>query len=425
MAASPPPFFFDRSTPTGALPPFVMTAPPAMAAPAPALGAPLAARGRVVVVSALALLLVGVGLWLAGHFLIGVRAALLLIVQAALLAAALSLAPTVSHRLTRGRGRVLRVAVESALFLCALVLFYVWVWGRAPLGAWVAYAVGLVLLIEVGSNLIDWNKENNIRRLARNELFRGLRLDVASLEAMFRREQWLYAAVPLGLVAGAVAGAARAWEPRETVLFCLQLTLWLASLVLLYFLAAAFIRLADPLYSPAPHDAQPAPPAPPRKKKKRRASGRVQARHTGGSAEDEGRASLDLACMISDLRKIYFYDALHNVVLLVVFVAVALRLRDVEIDERLLTGVLVALTFVLTHLPYVIGQSKLYEKILEPYDGIRRAEIGAALKEHAPMFPKWESLAILVTSSPAGMIIYFFFEESIHHALTVSSAAGR
>ncbi|MDQ3907681.1 MAG: hypothetical protein M3268_04985 [Acidobacteriota bacterium] len=387
------------------------------------MGAPVAARGRIVVVSALALLLVVAGLWLAGHFLIGVRAQLLLIVQVTLLAAALTLAPTISYRLTRGRGRVLRVAFESALFVGALALFYFWVWGKRPGAALIAYAVGLVLLIEIGSHLIEWNKGDNIRRLSRSDLFRNLRLDVESLEAMFRREQWLYAAVPLGLVAGAAVGALRAWEPRETVLFCLQLSLWLASLVLLYFLAVAFARLADPLYSPAPPEARPAPPAPP-KKQKRRGRGRVQARGAGGSNEERERASLDLACMISDLRKIYFYDAMHNVVLLVVFAAVALRSRDVEIDERLLTGVLVALTFLLTHLPYVIGQSKLYEKILEPYDGLKRAEIGATLKEHAPMFPKWEALAILVTSSPAGMIVYFFFEESIHHALTVSSASG-
>ena len=403
---------------SGSPPPFTVVV--ACAAPMPhAVPPPRFSRKKWIAIASLGLaLLIALSvIWLAVGSSPLWRGRLLFAGQMALLTVVLCLTPTPAYYLTRRWGRVARVILETSLFTAIFTLFYAWLWRWEGLGEWLRYAVILVLLIEVGSHLVEWHKMKTIERLSRSNLFVNLRPDAETLERMFRHELATYVPVPCGLVIGTVWGLARGWSPQATVSFSLQIVLWLTSLVILYFLITGFVRMSDSLFKnsdlPSTQVASPPKAKRPRGGKKFRLSASAKA----GAGEGQQRRVLDLACMIGDLRKVYLFDSAHNVVLLVAFTAVALKLQGIGIDERMLLLLLLLFSFGLNHLPYIIGQSRLHEKVLEPYHGVERAEINAKLKEHAPFFPRWEFLAVLLTSSPAGGVVYFLLEHSVHDVL--------
>jgi hypothetical protein len=394
-------------------------APAAFAAPAMRVAPPLLSWRKWTAVAALGLMVLAAlsGVWLAARPSSPWRGRLLFAGQMALLTAALCLTPTLAYHLTKRWRRAARVVLETWLFTSVFVLFYLWLWGDEGLGEWLRYAVGLLLLIEVGSNLVERHKLKTIERLRGSKLFVNLRPDAETLERMFRHELAIYVPVPCGLVIGTVWGLARGWPPQATVSFSVQIVLWLTSLVILYFLVKGFARMSDSLFKDS--DLPPTQVVTPPKAKRLRGGKkfRLSASVKASTREGRRRKVLDLAVTIADLRKVYLYDSAHNVALLIAFTAVALKLQGVGIDEKTLLLLLLLFSFGLNHLPYIIGQSRLHEKVLEPYYGVERAEINAKLKEHAPYFPRWEFLAVLLTSSPAGGVVYFLLEHSVHDVL--------
>jgi hypothetical protein len=355
--------------------------------------------------------------WLAAAASSPQRDKLLFAGQMVLLTAALCLTPTLAFYLTRRWGRAARVILETSLFIAIFALFYVWLWSREGLGEWLRYVVLLVLLIEVGSHLVEWHKLKTMERLSRSNLFINLRPDAETLERMFRHELAIYFPVPCGLLIGTAWGLARGWPTQTTVSISVQIVLWLTALVILYFLVIGFVRMSDSLFKNSDLVPTQVVTPPKAKRQKGHKKFRLSASVKAGTREGQRRKVLDLAVMVADLRKVYLFDSAHNVVLLVAFTAVALKLRGVGIDEKALLLLLLLFSFGLNHLPYIIGQSRLHEKVLEPYHGVERAEMNAKLKEHTPFFPRWEFLAVLLTSSPAGGVVYFLLEHSVHDVL--------
>jgi len=378
-------------------PPPVACPPPPGTVPAPAL--------KLLALAVALLILVALGLAIAGMFLRwhGV----LFAAQMLSLTASVCLTPTVSYYLTRRWGRLTRAILEILLFNVIVVSFYLWLWGNEGLNHWIVYPVTLILIVEAGGHLVEWNKERTLKRLSESKLFTNIQSETKALERMFQYEKLLYVPLPLGLIAGTIWGFVKDLGPTETIHLCVQLILWGASATLLIFLAISFVRMADPLLD----DRQlPAPEGTSAK------GGRKKFRlKASGTTRQGTRRVLDLAMMVVDLRKVYLFDSSHSVILLVACAAIALG-WGAE-NKILLVIVFVMATFVFNHLPYIIGQSRLHEEVLKPYEGLQRAEINAKLKEHAPYFPKWEFLAVMLTSSPAGGAVYFLLEHTVSRAL--------
>jgi hypothetical protein len=343
--------------------PVVLRGPPALPVAVPAI----------IPVRWAALVLLGIGLLLGGLlYVIPVvgqwrsKAEFILAGQMTLVTVVVCLTPTAAHLFTKQHGRVARVIVETLLLVSLFLSFAWWLFGTAILGIGIAYAIVLILLLEIGSHLVERYKVVILRRLSHHAPFRSLRDDAEVINRMFLREQALYISVPLGLIAGTIVGLGRRQTPQTIVVLCLQLVLLLASVVLFSFLLYTFARMSDPLF------------------------------------KTSHKYDLDLACMVSDLRKVYLYDAMHNVILLVAFVAIVVRLWGISIDAKWLIAGLIGLSLVFNQLPYLIGQARLHEKVLERYEGLKRAEIDEKLKKHAPLFPTFDFLAALFITGTGG-----------------------
>ncbi len=110
---------------------------------------------------------------------------------------------------------------------------------------------------------------------------------------------------------------------------------------------------------------------------------------------------------VSSLRTIYKYDALHNTILGVVLVATVLNIQGIAINFLWLILIILACAFLLSELPYAIGQHLLHERMLERYTGTEHADMKKKLDEYAPLFPPWAFLAALTTAATIGGFLFF------------------
>lgn len=401
-------------------PPLPMAPPPPTMAPPP----PLAAPPPIVLRRwwLYALLLVGV-LASASLLLFWWRssAGLLLASQMTLLTVTVCFTPTIAHHLTKRRGRVARVILETLLFAALLLGFGFWLLGNAAFGVWIVYATVLILLLEVGSHFVEYYKVITLKRLVKSVSFRNMQGDTETFEKMFRSELTLYISVPIGLVVGTAIGLVRNQTPETILALCLQIVLLLASLVLLFFLVYAFARMKDPLFRTSQVSS---PKITDEWMKERKGFiskiGKVLrflVPLSKPETVDQAQKDLDLACMVADLRKVYLYDAVHNVVLLVAFAAAVIGLWGIPIDVKWLLASLVGLSLLFNQLPYVLGQSALHEKVLERYEGTKRADISEKLKKYSPLFPISDFLAALFTTGTAGGVLYVLLDNFVKEAL--------
>jgi hypothetical protein len=120
---------------------------------------------------------------------------------------------------------------------------------------------------------------------------------------------------------------------------------------------------------------------------------------------------------VSELRKIYKYDMLHNAILLVALASAAVSIWGVTIDVRWLIGLLLTATLLFSEVPYAIGQYLLHQKVLERYTGSTHAEMSKKLQEYVPLFPPLPILAALMTAGTIGGFLFFLLNLFVQGAL--------
>lgn len=378
---------------------------PVAAAP-PAIAGIILLTGVLILAGALLLLPVVLG---------GAR--LLFTAQMALFTVGVCFTPTIANSVTRRRGRLARIIVETTLFMALLGVFSLWFFGTAGgFGVWLVYALGLTLVLETGSHLIERHIVVTVNRVARTVSFWNLLGDAESVQKMFRGELVLYVSVPIGLMAGTVAGLLENWTIQATIVFCVELVLSLASVVMLVFLIIAFARMSNPLFKESQGVSEPS----------RESKGilgklgrvlRFLVPPPQANNEDQETQDLSVAYMITDLRKIYLYDSVHNVILLIAFASIIAGLLGIAADVKWVIIGFLGFGLVFGQLPYIIGQSLLHEKVLDRYEGVKRADMAEKLKKNAPLFPTLDFFAALFATGTGGGFVYFLLDQFVKNTL--------
>ncbi len=343
---------------------------------------------------------------------------LVFVSQMMFLIAAICLIPFISHQLTKRWGVMAYIFVESLLFIVLILGFNLWVFGTSNVGMWIGYVIVFILLLEIGASIVEWYKNITLKRFVRSNSQDNLQMYAKTFEKMFHNELILYISVPLGLLIGAIIGLIRNWSSKVTILLCLQLVFLLAAFLLLYFLVAAFQRMSNPMFETS-----------------QESSTEVIEEDSGSffyqfrkvikvfipsqetSVGDHEQTDIDIAYMISDLRKMYLYNAVHNVILLIVFIAFALNLSGFIVKTKWLLSGLIGSSLIFNQLPYMIGQLRLHDRVLERFEGVKRSEIAEKLKKYAPFFPKVDFLSALFTAGTAGGVLYFLLDQFVKNTL--------
>jgi hypothetical protein len=342
--------------------------PPTMAAPPPLLSK-----------RTIAILVVVVLLLSCGVYLLRDRPGFLFSIKMILLSVSLSVTPTVVHRLAERR--TLRVLLESVFFMVLIVAFSLWLFGLSAIGRWISYAAGLILLLEIGSNLVERYKDATVKRLTHGTASESTKDLARSIEAMFRRYLVFYVSVPAGLILGTIIELIRHDTPRATLAYSVFSILIFASIVLLISLLSTLGRITAPFLKTTPFKKT--------------------------APKDE---ILNASILVTDLRKIYLYNGTHDSVLLVAFAALIASHWGLVIPAKWLLGIMLATVLLLNQLPYVIGQYLLYGRVLEPFEGLERGRIEEDLKKYTPFFPTMDFITAILGTGTAGGLLLFLFD---------------
>lgn len=305
--------------------------------------------------------------------------------QVVIFLVAICLTPTLADYLTERCSRAIRVLVETIIFIFLILGFNIWIFGISIFGIWIFPTILLILILEIGSNIVEHIKIVTLNNLANEITFEQVKNQAEALENMFLIGLSIYIPVPLSLIIGTM----KVWffnqTPKENILFSAKLFLLLFSLFILFFLCMAFVRMSDTLF----HDSDVSSPKLNKEKKDfigmivKLVRVIVPPKFKRNSEEE----AIELACTVSDLRKIYLYDAIHNSTLLIASTTVLFWLLGIKFNQIWVIGSLISTISFFNLLPYAIGQTALHNKILEQYQGIKRIKLLEKLRKYSPRFP--------------------------------------
>lgn len=343
--------------------------------------------------------------------------------QMVILTVTICLIPTVAHFLTKKQNRVVRLVVETFLFLASILGFSIWLFGTSILGFWIISTTIFILLLEIGSHIVDHIKITTLNCLADEVTFESLKNQAKDIEEIFRIGTNIYLPVPLSLIIGTMAGWLYNQTPKETILLCAKLVILLVSLFLLIFLFIGFLRMSDTLF----HESNVSSC---KLEKERKGIFRIIVKlYTlivpQQFRQNPEKEAIELACTVSYLRKIYLYDTIHNSTLLTVLVTVFIQLLGININllainidlKWLIISLFIALLFFNISC-YFIGQIRLHKKIMKRYNykGIKRIELLKKLREYSPRFPLL-SLQSASSSNSSVNLCNFLFNRDRNNTL--------
>lgn len=371
------------------------------------------------------LMTAAVGLLLLNYIAPNISQKLSFPVKTLLFTLAICITPTIAKKIAQEKNRLIHVVSETFVFTVILLFFSLWIFGFSAFGTWILYATLSILVIEIGGNFIAWHEEKTYNRLARSALFTHARASFKSFREMFREELALYIPVPVGMCLGLFFGLFRNQEPIKILTYCLQLILILSSCVLFLFLVKAALRMSQPLFRTATENSTRLVKQKwPNEENKPISSLRdlseaftIVSPPPDSNSEEQLNQEIELALMSRDLRRIYLYDAIHNITLLIAFVVFFLDLSNFLVNQKILVIGLLFTVFVLIHLPYAIGQSMLRSEIADRYNGIRREEVLDTVGKYISLFPKADFLAAIFMPGTAGGILILLFNSFLENSI--------
>lgn len=323
--------------------------------------------------------------------------------QLMLAATMVSFVPTLLLPLNREKHRWAVGTIEALAYFLMIVLLAVWR-GHSIWNAWIGYAGLLIALVVGGGHLVEWYRDDILTRVRKDTTAAKVHSDLTKIDNFFHDEQFIYVSVPLGLASGLLIGWWKHLEPWTVIIVAVQAMAFLFVVTLLVFLLKLFHRMWDPILR----------------------------FDQGVKKTIPTEMEHNVAYAVSELRKVYLYDSIHDAMLLVSFLALALRLGQVQIgknhvcflsfglcsgaaqiDKGWLLGGLAAVILVLNQLPFMVGQRQLHLLVLDKLEGWSRAETFAKIKESLVLFPKIEFLAALFASGSAGGAVWSLAEKLI------------
>jgi hypothetical protein len=293
-----------------------------------------------------------------------------------------------------------RPLLELALTLLVVLAFPVWIFGVAEPGIWMAYAAGGIVVIYTGGWLVKSFRGSTLARIAANEAFRSLNAEAAQIERVFRGSQLVYASFPIGLLIGAMAFTFGKAPAREALAFGVQAVLALALVALAAFLAWSAARMLDPMIASEPI------------LKPLLAADLPKAAGKDDDPPDVLKQDFNLAVMVSDVRRVYLLDSLHNYTLAACAGLLILQLLRIGVSMPWTFLTILGLAFLLIQLPYGLGQSRMRSGILNKVDGTLRVDAAKKLEEYAPLYYKADWITLLL-SGTVGSLALKLIEKSV------------
>jgi hypothetical protein len=309
-----------------------------------------------------------------------------------LLGILISCLPLISRLVLRRWLRPLALVAAETVVLAAALSIFATLAVKLPLHhLWTLYTAGLIGLLAGGGRwveLVQAQTENALLREWSNPDLpttsggpsrQDVSKQLGSIKQYFRWELITYSALPLGVPIGLFFGLRYGNTPVEIIAVCLRWVFGLACVFLLYFLSTSCRRMSHPYL-----DLAPMPTA---------------------KLEDGSDAARDWGCVFTEYRKMFLADTIENAALLITFFLLTWLLRGTHtlpvIDAKFL-GAVVAGSIILNQLPYLIGQWRVQDALVRPFQGWTKITKTKEATENIPLVPKLEWIAALIGEASAG-----------------------
>ena len=322
--------------------------------------------------------------------------------------------PSLAARITKTRSRVTQSIAEIVLFSIVLMLVEYLMFKQLG-SSWLVYSIAIVSVLDAGGHALDHVGEERLNRSTKELESKQRQLDkkkkntkqtqallddisqytnmlryVGNFNEIFNQERLLYLALPLGILSGVSVGLYKQTSTIGYVEYTIQHISIIAAIVLTYFVYRAILQMVLPVYI----------------SQWLRREKIVFTSDELDKFQDEKERAIGLGKTTTDLRELFLYDSVHNVLLLSVFLYVFLASINISLSWKEISfGVLFMLT-VFSQLPFIIGQSLLRQYILNGYGGYARGVMESELKkdEYAPLLRKPEFLVALTTLGTGGLL---------------------
>ncbi len=312
-------------------------------------------------------------------------------------ASILSLVPNIAAKLVRDENRIKLSVAEILIFMIVLSGIAYDLFKLQGDGTWMLFAAFVVAFLDIGAHLVDWFRESTFRRVDKTWQYKSLRQNTASFDKLYKYERILYAALPLGILIGTFIGIFQKLKEIEIAITSIQAVALSAFLILVLITYKSFKQMIVPMYPLSnPPNQRP-----------------VFTSKERDDAKNKEEKTFSLAVMSTDLRKLYLYDSTHNILLMFLFIGSLLLTYNVQIELKYLVLSVLLATLIFSQFPYVLGQYRLHQKVLEAFEGFPRVEVDEKLKKYIPLFPTFHFLAALLSTGTAGGLLFFLIDSFV------------
>lgn len=337
----------------------------------------------------------------------------------ALFATGICVMPTIAHYLGK-KNIIVSILLEVILLTLLLYVFIIWLLRMANPGIWLLWSAVMLVVIEIGGYIIKWHFNATKNRISKMPLFSQFQGNVSMFQTMLRNGIIFYLSIPIGFMAGTIAGLIMGLPPQRILILSVIIVLILAQAVLLGLLIASFARMIDPIFKASAMQGTGFSNECLTEKKgmfnRFTKILRLVVPQLNPFSKSHQEDDLSFALIATDIRKLYLYDAIHNAVLLVAYTAACATLFGFSISVKWIIVAAITASLFFNQLPYVIGQSLLHQKVLERYEGMERATMTGDLKKHVPLLPIIDFMTALFASGTGGGFLYIILNSLISNA---------
>lgn len=343
-------------------------------------------------------------------------------VKVVLMTLVLSIVPSVLNIVGEYWGKFLEAVVQAISATGIVAAFSLWLVGRSSLGKWLLFLLLLLIVILIGNYVVLLIQEKVIKRLTRAKEFKFSEWEIERLKQSAKYQVLFYASLPIGITISLIYGLTVGLSQERMLALFIPVILGVASLILVATLLVSAAIMSKSLIL-MDLDA-----AKPRVEEQNESllnsvAGYFKVRvPTQKKVDDVSSKNLDMAYLVVDVRKVYFYDAVHCVILLFGFSVAILSTINLQFITSHLIWVGVGgllLLFVFCYLPYSVGQYQLHEVILEhsSLEGLKRKKLKEALMKNCSLYPQSDFIGALAASGTVGGILCALAYELMKNAL--------
>jgi len=289
-------------------------------------------------------------------------------------------------------------------WLVILIIFYVCTkWFQIPV-KWLIFAAGSYLVNHLAGITIDYYNERLVTRYSKSTNVTLSSIWDPEFKEFVNGQKLVYLAIPFGFFAALALGVFMKYDAPRIFPLAIKCTLVTGCLFQLVVLIYSFVKIIQPLVEPNESGFPKV--------------GNFWSQYlTVGKTAQPATILLDAGIVITDLRKLLFYNITLNAIMFCSMLFLLFLVNDYQPTLRMTLIFFLAAIFVFSQIPYALGQNNMHAVLVGDKEGIEREELKDKLQKYAGLVPRFPFLLSLISGFTAGGLLFFIVENMIKETI--------